>query len=67
LLGLLAGRPLARLRFRLRARPVCTRRLRGIRGIPAYLSPQRRQLDPQRLDQHGLRGQLGGLLGHQSR
>ena len=59
--------PPARLRLGLRARPVRARRLRGVRGVPAHLPPQRLQLDPQRLDQHRLLGQLGGLLGHQSR
>ena len=65
--GLLAGRPAGRLRLRLRGRPVRARRLRGVRGVPARLPPQRLQLDPQRLDQHRLLGQPGGLLGHQRR
>ena len=65
--GLLAGWSLIRLGLRFRGRTVRARRLRGVRGVSAYLPPQRLQLDPQRLDQHRLLGQLGGLLGHKSR
>ena len=48
--------PAARLCPRLRParRAVLTRRLRGIRGVPARPPAQRRDLGPQRLDQRGL-------------